>query len=321
MGDKRRPLRRKLLPTDVLAHPWMQAEPCPCGAGAPFGVCCDAGFGLVAKAPPRLTPPGPSTGFAHPKCFMRATANCSSSISKEHWISQAILRQFGETISFRGTRWQAADQFERLSIDALASNILCARHNACLAPLDHAAGRAFERLRIASDYAMKKSLRTKPAFVLIDGEALQLWGLKAAMGLFESRTFRGSDHYTLEPAGALAALTDATFPEHLGLYAGFDRSVVVESHIGTAPIFQEGSTAYCGIRMQLASVMFDFLVYLSPETVGAAINHKFRRPVVIDLIGRREACIIFTWQSRPASGNRVEMELEPERRPSMPPRW
>jgi len=44
------------------------------------------------------SPVGSRTGYRHPKCYAGADSNCSTKISKEHFISETLL----ERISLNG---------------------------------------------------------------------------------------------------------------------------------------------------------------------------------------------------------------------------
>lgn len=77
-----------------LVWPAGPSDPCPCGSGEAL-----AGCGNLAGELPLLTvgiiaPPAPVTGHTHPKCYMRSTTDCSTEISGEHYISDAILAEF-----------------------------------------------------------------------------------------------------------------------------------------------------------------------------------------------------------------------------------
>src|SRR4051812_3328188 len=85
------------LSIDKYTSPWGDADACPCGSGSSFGGCCKVGSNQLPYVKiPNLRPPGPTTDFANPKCYMSATNNCSKGKSREHYISEAILARFDE---------------------------------------------------------------------------------------------------------------------------------------------------------------------------------------------------------------------------------
>jgi hypothetical protein len=61
---------------------------------------------------------------------------------------------------------------------------LCKRHNEALAPLDSEAGLFFSILTKALIDLDRKTLSRKPIFHLVSGDALELWMLKVACGLY-----------------------------------------------------------------------------------------------------------------------------------------
>jgi hypothetical protein len=79
--------------------------PCPCGSGKTI-INCHLGLdGRLRKPVPSLRPPGPKTSYAHPGCYLRSTADCSRQISREHYISEAVLEQLGRVLRVSGAAW------------------------------------------------------------------------------------------------------------------------------------------------------------------------------------------------------------------------
>jgi hypothetical protein len=95
-----------------------------------------------APTPATIVPPGAVSGHAHPRCFASVDNNCSNRISREHFISQTLLRQIelNNTAKIAGLRWQQPQSFNIFPLSGLASNILCERHNSALSPLDATVG-------------------------------------------------------------------------------------------------------------------------------------------------------------------------------------
>ncbi len=58
------------------------------GRGEVFIRQLDAAFTLLRRHPEIA----PVTGYQHAKCYARSDSNCSSKISKEHYISETLLR-------------------------------------------------------------------------------------------------------------------------------------------------------------------------------------------------------------------------------------
>jgi hypothetical protein len=120
--------------------------------------------------------------YSHPKCYANALGNCSMTISREHFISEVVLKQqeieggvtaFG--FSFLGA------QSKSMPINGMASKILCEAHNSALSPLDSEAGRLFKySLDIAFSYHQASLIS------IFSGEDIELWLLKTLLGIFYS---------------------------------------------------------------------------------------------------------------------------------------
>ena len=124
--------------------------------------------------------PGQKTEFANSRCYARGDSNCSTKISKEHFISESYLRQ-GElenSTKIAGLAWQKPETFDVIPTKALASNILCERHNSALSPLDQAFSELTETIR-GFDTEVSLSDETVP----FSGNIIELWMLKCVVGL------------------------------------------------------------------------------------------------------------------------------------------
>jgi hypothetical protein len=150
-------------------------------------------------------------GYRHPKCYARADANCSTKISKEHFISKTLLRRIhrDNTAKIAGLAWQAPETFQRVPIKGLASNILCERHNSALSDLDATFG-AFTQAISDFDRAKSKD-RTEQKF---SGSDIERWALKCLIGL----TASGNLKRGLKPECVDLLFKRRSWPEAWGLY-------------------------------------------------------------------------------------------------------
>ena len=87
------------------------------------------------------------TGYSHARCYARAARDCSSKLSREHWISHGVLRSFSVDgrLYISGAPWLDGAQV-RLPTNALGANVLCTRHNNALSQLDMMAANLFRVL-------------------------------------------------------------------------------------------------------------------------------------------------------------------------------
>jgi hypothetical protein len=243
---------------------------------------------------------------------MRFTKDCSQKISGEHYISAAILAEFGD-LRVSGLPWFGPGD-ALIGPGALRANILCTKHNSALSPLDTEGRRALVGVRNCLDHVFKRSLSRKPLFRIASGEALELWALKTLMGLLHANVARTEGEptakfYSLDEHIILTALTGGGLPQGCGLYVGQDSDVLDQS-IGVAPITEMRDRQVAGLRVSFMGIVFDVL--LDPDAAsyfGGANQPKFQ-PIAIDINGpERTGRIILTWMNRRTTGSRVGMQV------------
>ena len=197
----------------------------------------------------RPTPPIP--GQAQSKCYIRLTNVCSTKISGEHYVSAAILAEFGN-LRTSGLPWFGPG-VTQVGINTLTSKILCTRHNSVLSPLDTEGRRMLVAIRDGINHVWKKSLSTKTLFRIASGEAFEFSGLKTLMGLLAAN-FAWTDgastlnEFTLPEALILGALTTGRLPPGYGHYVGHLGDMLYDT-VGFAPglynltgVFRRGRT-------------------------------------------------------------------------------
>lgn len=104
-------------------------------------------------------PKGPKTNYAHAKCYAGVLNDCCKTISKEHYISKAVMDLMGDMVKVTSPR--LGFDAKELPPKAIAANILCKRHNEALSPLDQVAKRFFSNLLNIDELAVRgaKNLR------------------------------------------------------------------------------------------------------------------------------------------------------------------
>jgi hypothetical protein len=144
------------------------ARVCPCGSGAIIADCC-----LTRRA--RTTPAPPRSGFAHSRCYARELCDRSHQISREHPLSESVLRVQNPSGLVDVTNWTGPGETLTLTTKQI---VLCTRHNQALSDLDALAQRVFSFL-----------LEPIPssALLLVNGADLERWLLKRLLGLAASR--------------------------------------------------------------------------------------------------------------------------------------
>ena len=258
---------------------------------------------------PSLTPPGPVTGYALQRCYLRSTNNCCHTLSSEHTLSKDVLKSMareGDLIEMEGLHWKAPGELMQLKISNLGSNILCRRHNSALSPLDSAAGRFFRILQEISTDIKSKSLSRKGRWFLVGGEAIELWGLKVLCGLYYSRQITNQRQsiistHEVNVARFITALDDRQLHKPCGLYLRVNPggTLKVEENVTTSPLCDADRNLLVGITIGMHGIEFDILM----EAPGANFPLP-QQPVVFHpwhlLFGnsRRQHRIVMTWQDR-----------------------
>jgi hypothetical protein len=100
-------------------------------------------------------------------------------MSKEHYISAAILRQLDD-LYVSGFRRTPDGSY---SYKALSAKILCREHNHVLSPLDKVAAEAFRILREMQTSLDDGMPPAQARAEIVDGRLLERWFLKVALGM------------------------------------------------------------------------------------------------------------------------------------------
>jgi hypothetical protein len=166
--------------------------------------------------------PNQPTGYRHPRCYANAGTNCSTKISKEHFISASLLRklELNNKTKIAGLAWQEPGTFDLVPVKGFASNILCERHNSALSALDGLIDGFATSIR-SFDRAPQNKL------VSFSGSDIERWMLKCLLGLTVSKNV-GS---RLKPECTDILFGRANWPEEWGLYFP----------VGAAPIYHTDS--------------------------------------------------------------------------------
>ena len=157
------------------------------------------------------------TGYRHNRCYANGDSNCSTKISKEHFISANLLRriQLNDTAKIAGLAWQEREKFDIVPIKSLASNILCKRHNEALNPLDAVVGSFADTI--------KRFDRREPArndMAHFSGSDIERWMLKCLLGLTASGNLRSG----LKPECIDLLFQRREWSEDWGMYFSMDAS-------------------------------------------------------------------------------------------------
>jgi hypothetical protein len=275
--------------------------PCPCGGGKAIQACHLDFDGRFRREVPCLRPPGMATGFSHKSCYLRDTRDCSQDISREHYISRSVLEQLGELLRVSGVPWlEPGETFDTLA-GSLTAKILCKRHNEALSPLDDEAGRFFSILTGMLIDLNRKTLSRKPMLHLVSGEALELWMLKVACGLYfavgAKDRVKIAENNTIDMAKVRRAFFDREWDPQAGLYyRGAVGTVIdVADNIGFSPLTMDLDRRFAGAVVSLRGFTLK-LIFDTTNVNRSAWSDLVRRPseLVFHKANRRHT-IILTW--------------------------
>lgn len=234
---------------------------CLCGSGRLLRDCC-----LCARS--NTTPPPPPTGYAHQRCFARGLNDCSRKISREHYVSDGVLRLFGsQSVTVSGLPWLPNGDQKEVSLTSLTANMLCVRHNQALSTLDAIAANFF-RFFIAewSDEAVE--------IFLVRGYDLERWLLKMLCGLVVSgnATLGGQRRLAWTPPAEWLEIlfcgTDVEAPA--GLHSiGATRYEFQTGSLRVHPVFKTTTGQPIAIAFGVEGIAFLFAMEALPPHAAA----------------------------------------------------
>jgi hypothetical protein len=229
---------------------------CPCGSGRPARRCHRGEDGSwIAKRPPALLT-DERTGYANPRCYGRASKDCSEDMTREHYISDDVLESIswdGKLVTVRGAAWLATDEGKTVAVKRLSSWMLCGRHNRALSPLDRMAADYFryfleDQVDIFKFLGNDDRMSFGRAFIMASGPLMELWMLKTLWGAIESKALNvnGQAAYRFRLGVSTEELAEilwrgADLPPNWGMY-------VLQHHDHDHPVTQRA------VRLSLESV-------------------------------------------------------------------
>lgn len=162
-----------------------------------------------------MKPLVPST-FRHPECYVNSVGGCSRTLSDEHVIPENILRSIAEEFYLVGPAWLERSEAKLLHPKALASRILCKRHNELLSPLDQEIGRFFRHLHESFLQTRTDATIIYDGFESFDGITIERALLKLLAGLVAGGHLH--DDRRIPEAWVQFIATRASLLEPCGLY-------------------------------------------------------------------------------------------------------
>lgn len=266
---------------------------CPCGSRLPANKCCLGPSGFF-KQPSNTTPNGKVTSISREKCYANSLNDCCNKLSREHFISHNLLHHLNinNRLSVSGLSWTGVDT-KTISPRALASNILCERHNNALSGLDSIALRLFRALD-ESDL----SDTNKKELILFCGHDLERWLLKTLCGLIASKSLVLTDDVELDIQREWLEILygKSEFTDEAGLYIckttghAFSGVHGVEAQV----IVNKGKVSGLGLKIcgyELVLSMSGF-----PSRVFDSRDFAYRPLELYAIRGEHEKSVMFSWE-------------------------
>ncbi|MDH5178964.1 MAG: hypothetical protein OEY07_04805 [Gammaproteobacteria bacterium] len=266
---------------------------CPCGSKVPANKCCLSPSGFF-KQPCNTTPKGKVTGISREKCYANSLNDCCKKLSGEHYISQNLLHHLNinNSLSVSGFSWTGTDT-KTVPPSALASNILCERHNNILSGLDSIALKLFHALDESdlSDTDDKELL-------LFSGHDLERWLLKTLCGLIASKSLALTDDVErgIQREWLEILYGKSEFSGEAGLYIckttghTFSGAHGVEAQA----IVKKGKVSGLGLKICGYELVFSMTGF--PTRVFDSRDFAYRPLELYAIRGKYEKSVVFSWE-------------------------
>jgi len=168
---------------------------CPCGSGNIADTCCWRGDGCWEKTAVGRIDIRRKTTIANPSCYLSSMYNCSTKMTREHFVSRNILQKITKdklTVENAAHFFGGKNRIE-IGIDAFTAKVLCDNHNPALSPLDTAAGTAFQRIEELSEDLERVGRGYKlNSFHVASGIDMERWMIKVFCGLVAAGKIRSA---------------------------------------------------------------------------------------------------------------------------------
>jgi hypothetical protein len=214
--------------------------------------------------------------------------------------------------------WEKPGVEVKYGVNSLTSHILCDRHNSALSPLDQLAANAFRALRASADELNTISISRRKKWLLVSGEAVELWGYKALCGLYHSSVAAQSkksliNTYSLDVSRFEKAVRLRQVDSGCGLYV--TPNTGERKPCSFAPLSVIESRRVIGIRMGFAALEFDIILDPNGVNFDYLNRNLYFRPRFINLFSQhRRHTIVMSWPNNPVGSRDVDIRLRPTRR-------
>lgn len=268
---------------------------CPCESGLKSSECCLRPDGAWYKTPESFTPQQPKTGFSHPHCYLRHTEDCSTSLSDEHYVSEAALRSVDNILRVTGVPWLKPGEYKDIPASRFYSRILCTRHNIAFSTIDNQGCRFIKWIKMFCN----SSSSPPQLFTLFNGLDIERWCLKVFLCLLFSSNLQVAPGNIIRKVKNIPRMVDLLFgnvPDEWGrgFWIRTDTELIVDTKrsLSVSPISRPGTNRLFGLTINMFG--FDFLYSTAPINVETSV---FRPSQIIFRLPKGDLKIEISWPS------------------------
>jgi hypothetical protein len=195
-------------------------------------------------------------------------------------MSESVIKQLDPVIHISGMPVRPGETRE-IGVGSLTAKILCKRHNEALAPLDLEAKLIFSILHKALSDLDRKTLSRKPNFDLVSGDALELWILKVACGLYfavgSKDGVKLAEKHTIDLQKVRRAFFECKWEAQAGLYFRVATGFTPARNVEFSPLIDENDQRFADASVSLLGLRLD-LVFDTTNINAGAWAGWVRRP-------------------------------------------
>ena len=281
------------------------SSPCPCGSGESASRCCltPRGFRKISAS---TIPLPPKTCGSLETCYASSLADCSLKRSREHYISESLLHYLNRNSNLRVSGFPWIERAEQaLPPSALASRILCERHNSALSTLDTIAVRLFQAFDERGAVGSRRQL-----LYLFSGHDVERWLLKILCGITCSKNLKLDIETDISiPSYWLEILFGKLeFPDEQGLYVCKSRGHNFKGPHGLELRAITGGDRLTGMGLWVCG--YELILSMSGFKSRFFDGRKFAyRPLEFYTTGRDfEKSVVLSWEGAADLGT-VSLEI------------
>lgn len=255
-----------------------------------------------------------TNSFAHSHCYAAELGGCSTQISREHYVSDSILRlvSLGQpSVLVRNLKFQTPETLEPKGINNLVAKVLCSKHNSELSRFDDAGKSLFDGIDQIDSAAGKPE--ESPATILVNGDDLERWMLKTlCSGIFSGNIpVSGGSLKSIHPPKTWLSnlFEDGHFPPGQGLYvrAGTPGAVFrTEPSVLKTMVVSDANDVVIGFKVWMFSFEFVLVLTSLPSILPPMLEHTHHRPKGIVVHGSNKR-IQIEWRSSEV-GDELEVQ-------------